>query len=54
MTSEWAIDLSNVTKRFGATVALDKASFRVSAEPFTRFSARTAQGSRQLSSCCRD
>ncbi|MFM0514926.1 sugar ABC transporter ATP-binding protein [Paraburkholderia sp. RL17-373-BIF-A] len=29
MTSEWAIDLSNVTKRFGATVALDKASFRV-------------------------
>jgi ribose transport system ATP-binding protein len=29
MTSEWAIDLSNVTKRFGATVALDKASFHV-------------------------
>ncbi|CAN7800072.1 sugar ABC transporter ATP-binding protein [Paraburkholderia hospita] len=29
MTSDWAIDLSNVTKRFGATVALDKASFRV-------------------------
>ena len=25
----WAIDLSNVTKRFGATVALDNASFRV-------------------------
>ena len=24
-----AIDLSNVTKRFGATVALDGASFRV-------------------------
>jgi ribose transport system ATP-binding protein len=29
MTSAWAIDLSNVTKRFGATVALDGASFRV-------------------------
>jgi ribose transport system ATP-binding protein len=27
--SGWAIDLSNVTKRFGATVALDNASFRV-------------------------
>jgi ribose transport system ATP-binding protein len=29
MSSEWALDLSNVTKRFGATVALDNASFRV-------------------------
>src|ERR1700686_5241889 len=28
-TSEWALDLSKVTKRFGATVALDNASFRV-------------------------
>jgi ribose transport system ATP-binding protein len=29
MPSKWALDLSNVTKRFGATVALDNASFRV-------------------------
>src|ERR1700734_3164176 len=28
-SNEWALDLSNVTKRFGATVALDNASFRV-------------------------
>ena len=28
-TGEWALDLSKVTKRFGATVALDNASFRV-------------------------
>ncbi len=28
-TSEWALDLSKVTKRFGATVALDNASFHV-------------------------
>src|SRR5471032_3519723 len=27
--NEWALDLSKVTKRFGATVALDNASFRV-------------------------
>ena len=27
--SPWAIDLASVTKRFGATVALDRASFRV-------------------------
>lgn len=29
MASEWAVELSRVTKRFGATVALDDASFRV-------------------------
>src|ERR1700733_10773945 len=28
-TAPWAIDVANVTKRFGATVALNNASFRV-------------------------
>jgi len=28
-SNEWALDLSKLTKRFGATVALDNASFRV-------------------------
>jgi ABC-type sugar transport system ATPase subunit len=44
-----AIDLSKVTKRFGATVALDGASFSVK-----RCSARTARVSPPRSSCCRD